>query len=84
MTSKALGKQLGYLGRDLKAIENKLLLGKTLTDRQTERLDTIRTTYQQQKYMYDNRTRRVSNRIVSVSQPFVRSIVRGKAGGVWS
>lgn len=80
MTRKAIGKQLGYLGRDLKAIESKLLVGKPLTDRQVERLDTIRTIYRQQKYMYDNRTHRVPDRIVSVSQPFVRPIVRGKAG----
>ena len=30
--------------------------------------------------MYDNRTHSVPERIVSVSQPFVRPIVRGKAG----
>ena len=30
--------------------------------------------------MYDNYTHSVENRIVSVSQPFVRPIVRGKAG----
>ena len=30
--------------------------------------------------MYDNHTHSVENRIVSVSQPFVRPIVRGKAG----
>jgi len=80
MTRKAIGKQLSYLKRDLKAIEGKLLLGKILTGRQTERLNTIRTIYQQQKYMYDNRTHSVPDRIVSVSQPFVRPIVRGKAG----
>ena len=45
-----------------------------------ERLNTIRTIYEQQKYMYDNRTHSVPDRIVSVSQPFVRPIVRGKAG----
>ena len=45
-----------------------------------ERLDTIRTIYEQQKYMYDNHTHSVPDRIVSVSQPFVRPIVRGKAG----
>ena len=33
-----------------------------------------------QEDMYDNRTHRVPDRIVSVSQPFVRPIVRGKAG----
>ena len=45
-----------------------------------ERLDTIRTIYEQQKYMYDNHTHSVPDRIVSVSQPFVRPIVRGKTG----
>ena len=43
-------------------------------------MDTIRTVYEQQKYMYDNRTHSVPDRIVSVSQPFVRPIVRGRAG----
>ena len=79
MTRRAIGKQLTYLRRDLDAIDGKLSLGKTLTTRQMERLDTIRTIYEQQKYMYDNRTHSVPDRIVSVSQPFVRPIVRGKA-----
>ena len=30
--------------------------------------------------MYDNHTHSVPDRIVSVSQPFIRPIVRGKAG----
>ena len=80
MTRKAIGKQLAYLRRDLDAIDGKLSLGKSLTTRQMERLDTICTIYEQQKYMYDNHTRSVPDRIVSVSQPFVRPIVRGKAG----
>ena len=80
MTHKAIGKQLAYLRRDLNAIDGKLSLGKNLPPRQTERLGTIRAVYEQQKYMYDNRTRSVPDRIVSVSQPFVRPIVRGKAG----
>ena len=80
MTRKAIGKQLAYLRRDLDAIDGKLSLGKNLPSRQTERLDTIRAVYEQQKYMYDNRTHSVPDRIVSVSQPFVRPIVRGKAG----
>ena len=79
-TRKAIGKQLGYLRRDLGAIAHKLSLGKALTARQLERLNTIRTIYEQQKYMYDHRTHSVPDRIVSVSQPFVRPIVRGKAG----
>ena len=80
MTRKAIGKQLSYLRRDLEAINGKLFMGKTLTSRQTQRLNTICTIYEQQKYMYDNRTHSVPDRIVSVSQPFVRHIVRGKAG----
>lgn len=79
-TRKAIGKQLSYLRRDLDAIASKLTLGKTLNARQTERLDTIRTIYEQQKHMYEHLTHSVSDRIVSVSQPFVRPIVRGKAG----
>ena len=80
MTRKAIGKQLAYLRRDLDAIDGKLSLGKNLPPRQTERLGTIRAVYEQQKYMYDNRTHSVPDRIVSVSQPFVRPIGRGKAG----
>ena len=80
MTRKAIGKQPAYLRRDLDAIDGKLSLGKSLTSHQTERLDTIRSIYEQQKYMYDHHTHSVPDRIVSVSQPFVRPIVRGKAG----
>ena len=80
MPRKAIGKQLTYLRRDLNAIDGKLSFGKNLSSRRTERLDTIRTAYEQQKYMYDNRTHSVPDRIVSVNQPFVRPIVRGKAG----
>ena len=80
MTRKAIGKQLSYLRRDLEAINGKLSMGKALTARQTKRLNTIRTIYEQQKYMHDNRTHSVPDRIVSVSQPFIRPIVRGKAG----
>lgn len=35
--------------------------------------------YEQQKYMFDNNTHRVDGRIVSISQPYIRPIVRGKA-----
>ena len=80
MTRKAIGKQLGYLRRDLSYIDTMLGQGKTLNVREMQRLDTIRSIYEQQKYMYDNRTHTVPDRIASVSQPFVRPIVRGKAG----
>ena len=80
MTRKAIGKQLSYLRRDLQFIDDKLSLGKVLSVRQMDRLCTIRTIYEQQKYMYDNHTHSVPERIISVSQPFVRPIVRGKVG----
>lgn len=80
MTRKAIGKQLNYLKRDLAAIDGKLNQEKALNIHQTERLETIRKIYEQQKYMYNNHTHSVENRIVSVNQPFVRPIVRGKVG----
>lgn len=80
MTHKAIGKQLGYLRRDRSYIDGRLGQGKTLKVREMQRLDTTRSIYEQQKYMYDNRTHTVPDRIVSVSRPFVRPIVRGKAG----
>ena len=79
-TRKAIGKQLNYLKRDLGIIDRELEQGKVLTPRQTDRLATLHTIYEQQKYMYDNSVHSVPDRIVSVSQPFVRPIVRGKAG----
>lgn len=77
---KAVGKQLRYLTRNLAAIEEKLALGRSLSQRKAARLAAIRTLCEQQKYMYDHRCHTVPDRIVSVSQPFLRPIVRGKAG----
>ena len=45
-----------------------------------DRLNTIKEVHEQQCYMYTNGVNIVDNRIVSVSQPQVRPIVRGKAG----
>lgn len=39
----------------------------------------IRELYEQRQYMYDNRTHSVPNRIVNISPPYIRPIVRGKA-----
>ena len=56
-----------------------LAAGGRLDGRQTKLLGTIRLLYAQQKEMFDERKHRVADRIVSVTQPFVRPIVRGKA-----
>ena len=39
---------------------------------------TIYKLYEQQQYMYKNKTHSVDNRIVSITQPWLRPIVRGK------
>lgn len=46
---------------------------------QRDRLLTIVVFYDQQKEMPDTKTHRVEDRIVSLSQPWIRSIVRGKS-----
>lgn len=78
-TRKAIRQQLQYIQRDLKYIDAFLDEGKTLSEKHQNRLETIRKVYNQQKYMYDNHTHSVANRIVSLSQPYIRPIVRGKA-----
>lgn len=78
---KAIGKQLGYVGRNLKTIDHLLSLEghDALSQRQTKNLETIRTLYQQQRTMYTLKRHQVDDRIVSISQPYIRPIVRGKA-----
>ncbi|WP_373519030.1 IS5 family transposase [Pricia sp.] len=49
--------------------------GKMLRD-----LWVVRTVNDQQREMYSEKTNRCDDRIVSISQPYVRPIVRGKAG----
>jgi IS5 family transposase len=38
----------------------------------------IHTLYDQQQHMYQTKTHQVADRIVSISQPHIRPIVRGK------
>ena len=76
---KATGQQLGYIHRNLDIIDTMLKNGKELSDKDFNRLTTIKKLYEQQKYMRDNRTHSVTDRIVSLSQPHIRPIVRGKA-----
>jgi hypothetical protein len=54
--------------------------GKILSEKLLNRLDTIRKVYEQQKFMYVQQTHSIEDRIVSLSRPFIRPIVRGKAG----
>ena len=73
-------KQLQYIRRDIGFIVD--IIRKThlkVSEKVADLLNTITTLYEQQLYMYENRVHTVPDRIVSISQPWVRSIVRGKA-----
>lgn len=76
---KAIGKQLCYLRRNLAHIDTMQTDDKQLNEKQRALLETIQKLYEQQKYMYDNRCHSVPDRIVSIHQPYIRPIVRGKA-----
>ena len=80
---KAVGQQLRYLRRNLNHIDGLLATGARLSDLQPywyRRLLVIHEVFRQQWQMYQQRQRRIDHRIVSLSQPHVRPIVRGKAG----
>ena len=77
---KAIKKQLQYVNRDLRYLDDLLSQDDVEpTKRQAEKLAVIRELIAQQQYMYDNHTHSVKDRIVSISQPYIRPIVRGKA-----
>ncbi len=80
---KAIGKQLGYVKRNLQTIDDKIKISRgflELLDKRTYRnLLVIRELYRQQYEMYLNRTHKIADRIVNISQPHVRPIIRGKA-----
>jgi len=78
----AVGSQLRFLNRNLKSI-NKLLnsfssVSIPLEKRDFKYLLVINFLYQQQKEMYDEHKHTIEDRIVSIHQPHVRPIVRGK------
>jgi IS5 family transposase len=77
---KALRKQLGYVGRNIKTIHR--LLDRNAGGLQYNEMRMfwiIQELYRQQREMYESKTNRISDRLVSVWQPHVRPIVRGKA-----
>jgi len=81
---KAIRTQLNYLGRNLRTL-NALLDEKgthsfPLAHKHQKMYWIIQELYRQQKQMYDTKMQKIADRIVSISQPHVRPIVRGKAG----
>ena len=73
---------LGYLRRNLQHLDQ--LIDEVglhpFNKAQYKYLLTLREVYRQQQEMFDQKTKRIKGRLVSLSQPHVRPIVRGKAG----
>jgi N-formylglutamate amidohydrolase len=77
---KAIGRQLGYVNRDLNIIQE--LASKQsltqMTHKQYRDLLVIQELYRQQREMYEQRSHQINDRIMSIHQPYIRPIVRGK------
>ena len=80
---KAIRRQLGYVRRNLAHIDTLIAAGASLSKlscQRYRRLLVVSELIRQQQWMYDQNVRRIDDRIVSLAQPHVRPIVRGKAG----
>lgn len=77
---KAIKQQLNYVRRNISTINQ--LLDQfdriPMNEKQLKYFYVIQTVYTQQKEMYDAKKHSVDHRIVSIHQPHVRPIVRGK------
>lgn len=74
----AVRKQLSYVRRDIGYLEGCFSQGYAPDTGDIPLILTIFKLYEQQEYMYKNRVHSVPDRIVSISQPWIRPIVRGK------
>ena len=81
---KAVGQQLNYVNRNLKQLEFLLTDYPTtdwiFTKHELKYIQVINEVCRQQKQMHSTKTHSTTNRIVSIHQPHVRPMVRGKAG----
>ncbi len=80
---KAIKKQLQYIKRNLSHIEQLIISGASLeklSNRQYKMLLVVAEVYRQQLWLYENKKQSIDARIVSLAQPHIRPIVRGKAG----
>jgi transposase, IS5 family len=79
----AIKKQLQYIRRNLSHIEELVNLGASLSSLsrlEYKNLLVVTEVYRQQLWMYEHKTNKIEDRIVSRFQPHIRPIVRGKAG----
>ncbi len=71
-----LNKGLGQL--EIILSEHRIILNDLLDKKFFIYHHVIKTVYSQQKYLFENQTTHLSDRIVSLFKPYLRSIVRGK------
>ncbi|MBO9998899.1 MAG: IS5 family transposase [Cyanobacteria bacterium SID2] len=79
----AVKKQLQYLQRNFRHIERLIEEGASLerlSRRQYRNLLVSSEITRQQQWLWSNHKKKIENRIVSLTQPHLRPIVRGKAG----
>ena len=79
----AIRKQLQYIKRNISHIKQLVNIGANLSElsnRQYKMLLVISEVYRQQLWLYENKKKSIDYRIVSLNQPHIRPIVRGKAG----
>ncbi len=72
-------RELERVRRDIGYLDDYMSEGYAPPFKNIDQFLTILKLYEQQKYMFDNHTHTVEERIVSISQPYIRPIVRGKA-----
>jgi len=80
---KAVGQQLRYVKRNLTHIDTLIAAGASLAQLNQQlyrKLLVIGELFRQQQWMYQQGQHRIEDRIVSLTQPHLRPIVRGKAG----
>ena len=81
--TKAIKKQLQYIKRNISHLKQLVNMGAILSElsnRQYKILLVISEVYRQQLWLHENNKKTIEDRIVSLNQPHIRPIVRGKAG----
>lgn len=78
---KCIKQQLRYIKRNLASIKDLVERGgmDDLSKKQMKDLHVIAEVYRQQSILVQSRTHQIEDRIVSIAQPHIRPIVRGKA-----
>ena len=79
---KGCKEQIAYIEKNLETLDTLVIEYGVdgLAERQLQRLEVIEKVLEQQKFHLANPRASIPNRIVSLRQPWVRPIVRGKAG----